>query len=122
MQHIRSENTAIERIMFAQLKYHRLKFKKHYDITGRPDIVFSDQKVAIFLDSDFWHGWHFKRWKNKLPKVYWRDKIGNNILRDKKNFLKLRKAGWKVVRLWEHQILKSHELCIEKIKQIIKKK
>lgn len=115
MQNIRSKNTSIEKVMFALLKKHGIKFKKHYNIAGKPDIAITDRKIAVFLDSDFWHGWRFKKWKNKLPKVYWRDKIEKNILRDKKNFLKLRREGWKVIRLWEHQIRKKPEDAMNKI-------
>ena len=120
MQNIRSENTVIEKMMFSQLKQYRLKFKKHYGVAGRPDIAFPDKKVAVFLDSDFWHGWHFNKTRNKLPVVYWRGKIEGNIARDRRNFYRLRRSGWKVVRLWEHQILENPELCAKRIKEIVK--
>lgn len=121
MQNIRSKNTRIEQLMFAELKKHRIKFSRYYDAPGKPDAAVPGKKTAVFLDSDFWHGWRFKKWKNKLPKAYWRAKIERNIKRDKSNSAKLRRRGWKVIRIWEHQILKNPEQCTEKIIQAIEK-
>lgn len=121
MQNIRSKNTSIERIMFKLLKDNKLRFKKHYNIHGKPDIAFPHYKIAVFLDSDYWHGWHFKKWRKKLPKVYWRGKIEGNIRRDKYNHQRLRKQGWKVLRLWEHQIKRDPNICLEKIVRTVKK-
>lgn len=120
MQNIRSKNTSIERTIFYLLDKRKVKFEKHYSTYGKPDVAFPKRRVAVFLDSDFWHGWHFLKWKNKLPKDYWRDKISGNIKRDRSNFLKLRRRGWKVLRLWEHQIKRSPDLCVDKIIQKVK--
>jgi DNA mismatch endonuclease (patch repair protein) len=73
-------------------------------IAGKPDIVFSEQKVCVFLDSDFWHGWQYPRWKHLLKNKFWRDKIERNRTRDRKITLYLRKKGWTVLRIWEHLI------------------
>jgi len=115
MSNIRSRDTNIEKCIFTLLNARRVKYKKHYNIYGKPDIVFPHYKTAVFLDSDFWHGWRFPQWKNRLPKVYWRKKIENNIRRDKNNFSKLRSRGWKVIRLWGHQIKSNPELCCDRI-------
>jgi len=66
-------------------------------------MVFRQEKVAVFIDGDFWHGWRFPLWKDKLSES-WEEKIGRNRERDKKNHDRLRRLGWKVIRLWEHQI------------------
>ncbi|MCX5693697.1 MAG: very short patch repair endonuclease [Candidatus Omnitrophica bacterium] len=115
MQSICSKNTGIEKTIFSLLKGRSISFKKHYQIIGKPDIAFPKHKVAVFLDSDFWHGWNFPRWKNKLPKAYWRDKIENNRKRDKRNTLKLRRAGWKVVRIWSHEIKNNPQISLRRI-------
>ena len=78
------------------------------DLPGRPDFVHRDQRVAVFVDGDFWHGWHFPRWSHKLT-PFWAEKIGKNRARDLRNFRRLRRAGWTVVRIWEHQIKRSPE-------------
>ena len=106
--------------MFTLLKKQNIKFKKHYNIAGKPDIAVPKKRVAVFLDSDFWHGWNFPRWKNRLPKKYWRDKIEYNRKRDKRNFAKLRRMGWKVIRIWGHEIKKDPDECAGRILRCIK--
>ncbi|TRZ93425.1 DNA mismatch endonuclease Vsr [bacterium] len=120
MQNIRSKNTGIEKTIFGLLKKNKIKYKKHYPVIGKPDVAFPNKKVAVFLDSDFWHGWNFPRWKNKLPKVYWRDKIERNRKRDKSNFLALRNSGWKAIRIWSHEIERNPGECLRKILKALK--
>lgn len=108
MSKIRSKNTKFE-VNFIRLlrKQTKIKFKTHVrSIGGNPDIVFSKQKICIFLDSDFWHGWQYPRWKHLLKNDFWRDKIENNRRRDKKITSFLRKNDWKVLRIWEHNTSK----------------
>lgn len=104
MGKIRSKNTKFETDFIASLKKEiRQKFETHaQDIIGKPDIVFRKNKVCVFLDSDFWHGWYYARWKHQLKNDFWREKIEHNRLRDKKVTAKLRRDGWTVIRLWEH--------------------
>lgn len=108
MSKIRSKNTKFEVNFIKQLrKGTKLKFKTHIrKIRGNPDIMFEKQKICIFLDSDFWHGWQYPRWKHLLKNDFWRDKIENNRKRDKKTTSFLRKKDWKVIRIWEHNISK----------------
>src|SRR5262249_40917326 len=73
------------------------------DLAGRPDFVIRDRRIAIFVDGDFWHGWRFSTWRLKLSEK-WETKIHKNRLRDTRNRARLRRAGWKVLRLWEHQL------------------
>ncbi|MDD5428487.1 MAG: DNA mismatch endonuclease Vsr [Candidatus Omnitrophica bacterium] len=117
MQNIRSKNTSFERSIFQLLKKKGFKFKEHYKIIGKPDIAFPKKKIAVFLDSDFWHGWNFPRWKNRLPKVYWREKIACNIERDKKKRKALQRNGWKVIRVWEHQVKDDPVNIVNRIKK-----
>ncbi len=65
MSSIRSKNTNIEKQIFSLLSKRGIKYKKYYKIIGKPDVTFPELKVAVFLDSDFWHGWNFPRWKNR---------------------------------------------------------
>ncbi len=115
MSSIRSKNTNIEKQIFSLLSKRGIKYKKYYKIIGKPDVTFPELKVAVFLDSDFWHGWNFPRWKNRLPKTYWRDKIELNRVRDRGNFLKLKRKGWRVLRLWGHEIEDNPDDCVRKI-------
>lgn len=116
MSRIRSSNTKIEKKVFKYLRHKKIYFQKHYRrAPGNPDIALLRKKKAIFIDGDFWHGWKFKERADKLPKEYWREKIENNIKRDKKNRRKLRQAGWRVLRIWEHQLKKKEAETFEKI-------
>jgi DNA mismatch endonuclease, patch repair protein len=73
------------------------------DLPGRPDLVLRARRVAIFVDGDFWHGWRFPAWRNKLSEK-WELKIAANRRRDALNHARLRRSGWLVVRIWEHQL------------------
>ncbi|MDP3057790.1 MAG: very short patch repair endonuclease [bacterium] len=108
MSKIRSKNTKAERIVFCELRKRKIYFQKHYKkAAGSPDIAFPRKKIAIFIDGDFWHGRYFLKDEKRLPKKYWREKIKSNILRDKRNRAKLKKQGWKILRIWEHEIIKN---------------
>jgi len=116
MSKIRSKNTKAELIVFRELRKRKIYFQKHYKkAAGSPDIAFPRKKMAIFIDGDFWHGRNFAKDKNRLPKKYWREKIGTNILRDKKKGARLKRKGWKILRLWESDILKDEENALSKI-------
>ncbi len=117
MSKIKSRGTKFEADFIAVLKKRtRKKFKLNAkEIKGKPDIVFMRNKVCVFLDSDFWHGWQFPRWKHLLKNDFWADKINRNRKRDLKVKRCLTKQGWTVVRIWEHEIKKDVNQSIEKI-------
>ena len=85
------------------VKGYRTKSK----LEGRPDLVFTKQKVAVFVDGCFWHKCSKCYIKPKTNAKFWSDKINSNVERDKKINRKLRKEGWKVIRLWEHELKKN---------------
>lgn len=118
MSKIRSSNTKFEKDFIDELsKRTKLKFSTHVkEIRGTPDIVFFKRNLCVFLDSDFWHGWQYPRWKMSLKDDFWRNKIEKNRRRDKLIISYLRRKGWKVVRLWEHLIKKDINQAINKIK------
>ena len=109
MSKIRSRGTKFEEDFIKELKKHtKKKFRLNVlDIKGKPDIVFDKDKICIFLDSDFWHGWQYPRWKHLLKNDFWRTKIENNRNRDKKTTTYLQRHGWKVIRIWEHDLKKK---------------
>lgn len=120
MSRIRGRGTGIERAISDELKVLHLAFETHArDIPGRPDVLMRELKVAIFVDGDFWHGFRFPLWRHKLsPK--WRDKIEENIRRDQRNFARLRRQGWTVVRIWEHQVEQDISKCVGRIRLALK--
>ena len=92
-----------------------LDFETHaVDLAGKPDLVFRESKVAVFVEGDFWHGWRFPIWQHRLNEK-WRTKIQQTRERDQRNHRKLRSRGWKVVRLWEHQVEENVLACITRI-------
>jgi DNA mismatch endonuclease (patch repair protein) len=114
MASIKSENTSIERKLAEYLTRAGIGFQKHPKLPGRPDFLIEDSKLLVYCDGDFWHGYDYKKRRHKLPK-FWRKKIETNMKRDNRIRAKLRRSGWKVIRLWEHEINKSPEKYIDKI-------
>lgn len=117
MSKIRSKNTHFEEDFISKFrKNYKGIFKTHVrTIKGTPDIVLEDKQICVFLDSDFWHGWQYPRWKHLLKDDFWRTKIETNRKRDKKVTRLLKKDGWKVIRFWEHYLLKDSPSAIKKI-------
>lgn len=122
MQHIRSEDTTPEQIIMRELRRRKIYFAEHVkEIVGKPDIVFRRKKVAIFIDSDFWHG-HPKRFIMPVTNYeYWSNKIARNKERDRQVTKDLRSSGWKVIRLWEYDIKHNFGNCIQTILVAISK-
>jgi DNA mismatch endonuclease (patch repair protein) len=115
MARIKGKNTGPERSICAELRRQRIYFARHAkNLPGRPDIVFRRAKLAVFIDGDFWHGWRFPLWEHKLSQK-WREKIAATRKRDHRNFRELRRLGWKVLRIWEHQIENAPEKCVARI-------
>lgn len=109
MKRIRSKNTSIEVAVFRELRKRGIYFQKHYKKKGlgSMDIALPRKKKAVFLDGDFWHGYRFSAVRERLPESYWLPKIENNIKRDRRIRGNLRKMGWQVLRVWEHDIKKK---------------
>jgi DNA mismatch endonuclease (patch repair protein) len=115
MARIRGKNTGPERMVGKGLAERGMQFECHpVDLPGRPDIIFRHAKVAVFIDGDFWHGWRFPLWQKKLS-AKWQDKIAGNRARDERGFRRLRRMGWRVIRIWEHQVEQDMPRCIERI-------
>jgi DNA mismatch endonuclease (patch repair protein) len=93
MSRIRSCDTRPELAVRRLVHARGLRYRKHVAaLPGRPDLVFSGAKVAVFVDGDFWHGWRFSQWKDKLA-PYWKEKIERNRRRDARNVRRLRHQG-----------------------------
>jgi len=117
MSSIKSKNTKIEISIRKSLWRAGIRgYRLHKRIIGNPDIVFNKKKLAIFVDGDFWHGWVLKQGR-VLPVNYWTPKILRTIKRDKKYTKQLKKEGWNVIRVWEHEVLKNTDKIINKIKK-----
>lgn len=119
MSRIRGMNTSPE-LLLRRIAYARgLRYRTHVmGLPGRPDMLFPRQRVVVFIDGDFWHGWQFPRWCDRLSD-YWRAKIERNRRRDRRNFERLRRSGWTVVRLWEHEVVADAEGCVDRIQAVL---
>lgn len=97
-------------------------FEEHYiAVEGKPDIAFPELRVAVFCDSDFWHGydWEEKKYDFKSRRDFWWKKIERNMERDREVTSSLQEAGWIVLRFWGHEIKKSLEACVMAIEEAI---
>ena len=113
MSRIRSKNTSIDRRMREMLSGMNVRFEMYPDLFGSPDFQVG-KNVLVFCDGDFWHGYRYAE-KKRPAKKYWREKIEGNMRRDRKVSRKLRRDGWSVLRIWEHDIKKNPDKCMKKI-------
>ena len=121
MSKVRNKNTDLEQLVCSKLRRSRIKFKTHVkDLPGTPDIVVTGSKIAVFVDGDFWHGYRFPSWETSVS-PFWRSKILKNRNRDLRNFRRIRRMGWRVIRLWQHQLKEDSNFYIEKILNLIEK-
>ena len=118
MSKVKSAGSQIEKLIATELRRQKIKFRRQQrQIEGNPDFVIAKQKVVIFCDSHFWHGydWNKRKADHKSNKEYWFNKIKRNIERDRTVNKILKAQGWKVFRFWEHEILKSSKKCINRV-------
>jgi len=111
MQAIKSKDTKIEVILAKALWGKGLRYtKNNKKIFGRPDIVFSRYKIAIFCDSEYFHGkdWEIAKHRIKSNQDFWHKKIEDNIKRDNEVNERLRQEGWIVLRFWGDEIKKKY--------------
>ncbi len=122
MKTIRSEGSQIETLLMKALWAKGYRYRKHVkSVLGRPDIVFKTLKIAIFCDSEFWHGndWDTMQKKIKSNVAFWHKKIERNIHRDKEVNAKLISTGWRVLRFWGKNIQKDVLHCVSLIENAI---
>jgi DNA mismatch endonuclease (patch repair protein) len=119
MSKVRQKGTNIELLVARELRLRGHRFRRNVRaLAGSPDLVFAADKVAVFIDGDFWHGFRYPCWRHKVQ-PFWRNKIETNRKRDQRNFRRLRRAGWNVVRIWQHEIEKDIAGCVERIVDLL---
>jgi DNA mismatch endonuclease, patch repair protein len=115
MGRVRNRDTSLETSVRSELHRRGLRFRKHVAaLPGRPDLVFPRARLAVFIDGDFWHGYRFPVWRENVS-AFWQKKIEVNRIRDRRNFRKLRRMGWTVLRIWQHQSHADLASVIERI-------
>lgn len=125
MRAIRSKNTKPEIILRKALWHRGIRYRKNYKgLPGKPDIVITRCKIAIFVDGDFWHGKNMTVIDNQIQsnRSYWLPKIRRNKERDAEVNDALTEQGWIVLRFWESDIKKQLESCVAKILEYVPKR
>lgn len=110
MSRVRSKNTSFEIMLRRELWKRGLRYRANdTTVFGKPDVVFKRKKIAVFVDSEFWHGKDYPHGRN-IPtknKKYWVKKIEGNIARDEKVNKTLTENGWTVIRIWSKDLKKD---------------
>lgn len=123
-QHNRAVNTRHEQLLRRELWKLGCRYRKNVStMPGKPDIVFAKAKLAVFCDGDFWHGRDWTTLHSQLRSgtnaSYWTAKIARNMERDRKVTTALQEEGWRVMRLWETDILKNPDGAARKIQRAL---
>lgn len=124
MSHIKNKDSKIECVLRKALWEKGYRYRKNYSkLPGKPDIVLTRYQIAIFCDSEFFHGKDFDQLKVQLNKSknsdFWIDKIQKNIDRDEEVNKLLKGQGWMVLRFWGKEILKNTDQCIRTIEEAV---
>jgi DNA mismatch endonuclease (patch repair protein) len=124
MSHIRSKDTSIEMVLRKALWRKGYRYRKNLkSLPGSPDIAITKYRIAIFCDSEFFHGKDWDELKLRLENgnnsVYWVRKITRNMERDRENERDLVSREWTVLRFWGKDILKHTGDCVRAVEETI---
>ena len=122
MKQVKNKDSEIEIMLRKELWSRGIKYRKNVKyIIGKPDIAFIGKKVAVFCDSEFWHGYDWKHRKNdfKSNQDFWIPKIERNMKRDREVNDELENLGWTVLRFWGKDIKNDVKLCADKIIEVL---
>lgn len=125
MSAVKNKDSEIEKMLRKELWSRGIRYRKNSNkVFGHPDIVFIGKKIAVFCDSEFWHGYDWENRKNdiKSRREFWIPKIEKNIQRDEEVNTKLRESGWVVLRFWGKDIKKNVTACADVIEKTLKEK
>lgn len=118
MRAVRSRgNKVTELVLVHLLHQHKIiGWRRHATLIGNPDFVFAKRKLALFVDGCFWHGCPKHCRMPKGNRLYWNEKIASNKARDQHVTRTLRRMGWRVMRIWEHELAHKNEArYVEKV-------
>lgn len=125
MKQVKNKDSKIEVALRKELWNRGLRYQKNVtSIFGKPDLVFKGKKVAVFCDSEFWHGYNWKEKQDEIKshRDFWIPKIEKNIKRDKEVNAALEAEGWMVLRFWGNEIKKNVEACADLIVAALKER
>lgn len=121
MQAVKNKNSKIEILLREELWARGLRYRKNSTkILGKPDIVFIGKKIAVFCDSEFWHGydWEHKKEEIKTRREFWIPKIERNMQRDVEVTQGLEEQGWTVLRFWGKDIKHDVKACADIVQSV----
>ncbi|MCW8966545.1 MAG: very short patch repair endonuclease [Candidatus Pacearchaeota archaeon] len=119
MSRIQGKGTKPELIIRKLLWSNGHRYRIKNKLPGRPDIVFPGKKLAVFIDGCFWHHCPDHYVEPKTRRDFWENKISGNVERDIKNNAKLNDLGWRIIRIWEHDVKKDPVACVSRIKKLL---
>ena len=121
MAQVRSSgNKSTEQKMVRVFRENKIKgWRRKYPLTGKPDFVFPKERLVVFVDGCFWHGHPTLCRIPESNKEYWNTKIERNKKRDKEVNRHYTKIGWKIVRVWEHDIVKNIQKSAKRVTKLI---
>ena len=125
MQQVKNKDSKIEVLLRKELWSRGIRYRKNVTrIYGKPDIAFIGKKVAVFCDSEFWHGHNWEKRKNdfKSHQEFWIPKIERNMERDREVNEKLISEGWVVLRFWGKDIKKNTAQCADQIEKVVRER
>ena len=125
MKQVKNKDSKIEIILRKELWKRNLRYRKNINsVIGKLDIAFIRKKVAVFCDSEFWHGYNWEQRKNdfKSNQDFWVPKIERNMERDNEVTRLLEEQGWIVLRFWGKEIKNETSTCADKIEKVVLKR
>lgn len=106
-----SRNKDTEIALAKLLRRNRITcWRRNQSVFGKPDFVFRHERLALFVDGCFWHGCLKHSKPPRSNQTYWRAKMIRNKARDRSVSRALRKKGWRVLRIWEHELARKNEI------------
>lgn len=118
MRRVKNKDSEIELLLRKELWSRGLRYRKNVtSVFGKPDIAFIGKKIAVFCDSEFWHGynWEERKLDFKSHQDFWIPKIERNMARDREVNETLREQGWLVLRFWGKEIKKDPSACADRV-------
>nr|VFJ70329.1 MAG: T/G mismatch-specific endonuclease [Candidatus Kentron sp. FW] len=115
MSRVRGHDTKPEVILRKALWARGARYRLHADLPGRPDLIFPGKRLAIFVDGCFWHGCPIHGEIPASNRKFWEKKLGDNVARDRRIDARLSEMGWRVLRIWVHEIKQDVSAVVQRV-------
>ncbi len=125
MRRVKNKDSSIELTLRKELWRRGLRYRKNVSkLFGKPDIAFIGKRVAVFCDSEFWHGYDWTNKQNEIKsrRDFWIPKIERNIERDREVTERLQADGWIVLRFWGKEIKQNVSACADQIEAVLERR